>query len=181
MGVHKYVLPNIWLSSALVGIFKCGAVLSVPPVEPIDGTVYVYLNFKQRWCAVRSVGTFKKLVNSDDASELEADQGQVWFAGDRPARVSEFRMDADGEWSTTATYYLDNTMNVTSVDLIGRSGEPARDKLWHFAVGKRGYEPNPGSGLTAAVFRQAKTFSSFPFASLARRARNLDTKGKLCS
>ena len=180
MNIRNYNSFLDWCLLIMIEFVLLGALSSFARARGTDGTAYMYLNFEHHWCAVRSVENFKNLVNSDDASQLDADQAQVWFSGDRPVRISEFRMDADGEWSTTAIYSLNSVMNVTSSYLIIRSGDPPKDRLSRFTVRRGAYEPKPGPILSANVFRQAISLSSFPFAPLVKRARNIDPKAKLC-
>lgn len=146
-----------------------------------ESTLYVYLNQAGGWCALRSRTTFMAEVRSDKASQLEADQAQVWLKGTIVDRIAEFRMDADGEWSTTSTYKLDESGNVVSADVVARSGEPATDKTFNFTVAKGVYNPNTPSFLSPETFRKAVSASSFPYRDLIEKLVSNKTAEKLCT
>jgi len=146
-----------------------------------ESTLYVYLNQNNGWCALRSRTTFMAEVNSDKASQFEADQAQIWFRGTTIKRLTEFRMDAEGEWSTTSTYNLDESGNVISVNVVARSGETATDKTFNFIVTKGIYSPKIPSALSPETFRKAISYSSFPFLDLSKKLAGDKTAKKLCS
>ena len=145
-----------------------------------ESTLYVYLNRAGGWCALRSRTTFMAEVRSDKASQLEADQVQVWLKGMIVDRIAEFRMDADGEWSTTSTYKLDESSTVVSVNVVARSGEPATDKTLNFTVTEGVYSPNTPSFLSPETFRKAISASSFPYWDLVEKLSSNKTTQKLC-
>jgi len=120
-------------------------------------------------------------VKSDKASQLEADQAQVWLKGTILDRITEFRMDADGEWSTTSTYKLDESGHVVSANVVARSGEPATDKSFNFAVTKGVYSPNTPSFLSPEAFRKPVSASSFPYRDLIEKLASNKTAKKLCT
>ncbi len=146
-----------------------------------ESTLYVYLNQAGGWCALRSRTTFMAEVRSDKASQLEADQAQVWLNGTILDRITEFRMDSDGEWSTTSTYKLDESRNVVSVNVVARSGEPATDKTFNFTVTKGVYSPKTPSFLSPEVFRKPASASSFPYWDLIEKLDSNKTAKKLCT
>ncbi|GEM_PF-2535731 len=145
-----------------------------------ESTLYVYLNHVGGWCALRSRSTFMAEVRSDKASQLEADQAQVWLRGMVVYKITEFRMDADGEWSTTSTYKLDENGTVVSANVVARSGEPASDKTFRFIVSKGVYSPNPPPFLSSETFRKAISASSFPYWDLVEKLANSKTAPKMC-
>jgi hypothetical protein len=146
-----------------------------------ESTSYVYLNQAGGWCALRSRTIFMAEVKSDKASQLEADQAQVWLKGTILNRITEFRMDADGEWSTTSTYKLDESGNVVSVSVVARSGEPATDKTFNFTVTKGVYSPNTPSLFSPEAFRKSISASSFPFRDLIEKLASDKTAQRLCT
>jgi len=146
-----------------------------------ESALYVYLNQAGGWCALRSRTTFMAEVRSDKASQLDADQAQVWLKGTILDRVTEFRMDADGEWSTTSTYKLDENRNVVSANVVARSGEPATDKTFNFTVTKGVYSPNTPSFLSPETFRKVVSASSFPYWDLVEKLASNKTAQKLCT
>ena len=146
-----------------------------------ESTLYVYLNQAGGWCALRSRTAFMDEVRSDKASQLEADQAQVWLKGTDIEKITEFRMDADGEWSTTSTYKLDEKRTVVSVNVIARSGEPATDKAFRFTVSKGIYSPNTDPALSSETFRKAISASSFPYWDLVEKLAKNKTAPRLCN
>jgi len=146
-----------------------------------ESTVYVYLNRAGGWCAVRNRTTFMAEVKSDKASPLEADQAQVWLKGMIVVRVTEFRMDADSEWSTTSTYKLDESGNVVSANVVARSGKPATGKTLNFNVANGIYSPDTPSFLSPETFRKPVSASSFPYSDLIEKLASNKTAKKLCT
>jgi hypothetical protein len=146
-----------------------------------ESTLYAYLNQAGGWCALRSRTTFMAEVRSDKASQLEADQAQIWLKGTIVDKITEFRMDADGEWSTTSTYRVDESGNVVSVNVVARSGEPATNKTFNFTVAKGVYSPNTPSSLSPETFRKAVSASSFPYWDLVEKLASNKAAEKLCT
>jgi hypothetical protein len=167
----------IFASGLSLSCTSVGAGESVPAP---DRSFYIYLNNEGGWCALSSRAQFMSEVRSSAASQLEADQAQVWLAGKIPVRVAEFRMDSEGEWSTTSTYELNRRGVVTAVDVIVRSGDPPTDKNHHFDVADGAYTPETPSSFSPKTFRKAVSIAAFPFALLVNRFAGDGQVEKVC-
>lgn len=180
----KYRLPHfVFLVAIIGGVFppshagvRHGSVESAS-----ESTLYTYLNDAGGWCALKDRTAFMAEVRSDKASQLDADQAQVWFKAGRLYKVTEFRMDADGEWSTTSTYKTDMGGNITSASVIVRSGEPATDKTFRFIVANGVYSPRTPRSFSPKTFRKATSAASFPYLGLVVKLGASKATEKLCT
>jgi hypothetical protein len=166
------------LLSALIIGMGSAAPSDARPASTNMRSFYIYRTNGRKWCALRSHRAFNEAIG--EASQFEDDEIQIWISGGRPVRLTEFRMDADAEWSITSTYNFDSAGHVSTVRVVLRSGDPLTDRVFKFNVAKGAYRPAVPRVLSPEIFRKAGELASFPFSHLIRRLAGGQMIDKLC-